>query len=79
MSKSQYVQEAKRKTFTTDQNNSLKILLSRRMKKGGRKAVNKQRMDSNKVRHHPTTFKRFSSKYEHKEKGLMMKKYKVSC
>lgn len=39
--------------------------------------MNKHRRHSNKIRHHPSTLKRSSSKCQQKEKGSMMKRYKL--
>lgn len=66
-------QVAKRKLVTK----GLKVSPTTMMKKGERKVVSKQRMDSTKIRDHPSSFMKSSSKCQHKENGSKMNGYKM--
>lgn len=59
----------KGKLVTKDQDKGLKASLTTKMKKKGRKGVNKHRRNSNKIRHHPSTLTRTSNRCQQKEKG----------
>lgn len=67
----------KGRIITKEQDKGLKISHAIKIKKEERKGVKKHERNSNKTRHHPSTFKKSTSS-QYKEKSPMVKSYNIT-